>query len=77
MLVLVSISLFAKLLAPDSAARISGHVINMASMNLEDYANMDLYKFVVDHLRYAAEIWRDGLKSTELGCTALLLVFVL
>ncbi|EEE51957.1 hypothetical protein OsJ_33606 [Oryza sativa Japonica Group] len=69
--------LFSKLLAPDSSTDITGNIVNMVSKNLEQYKDMALYKFVVDHLRWSAEKWKSGKRSTVYGCTALLVVYYL
>uniref|UniRef100_A0A0E0LIX6 Ubiquitin-like protease family profile domain-containing protein n=1 Tax=Oryza punctata TaxID=4537 RepID=A0A0E0LIX6_ORYPU len=69
--------LFSKLLAPESSSDITGNIVNMVSKNLELYKDMALCKFVVDHLRWSAERWKSGKRSTVYGCTALLVVYYL
>uniref|UniRef100_A0A0E0M8X8 Uncharacterized protein n=1 Tax=Oryza punctata TaxID=4537 RepID=A0A0E0M8X8_ORYPU len=69
--------LFSKLLAPDSSTDITGNIVNMVSKNLELYKDMALCKFVVDHLRWSAERWKSGKRSTVYGCTTLLVVYYL
>uniref|UniRef100_A0A0E0KCY5 Ubiquitin-like protease family profile domain-containing protein n=1 Tax=Oryza punctata TaxID=4537 RepID=A0A0E0KCY5_ORYPU len=69
--------LFSKLLAPESSTDITGNIVNMVSKNLELYKDMALCKFVVDHLRWSAERWKSGKRSTVYGCTTLLVVYYL
>ncbi|TVU19035.1 hypothetical protein EJB05_35161 [Eragrostis curvula] len=68
----------AKLLACNYNLYITEYIWGMVQ-NIDNFGNMNWCKFVVEHLRHSARLWKKcgGKKNSVHGCTALLVMYYL